>query len=136
MISISEKLKGLKSKVKASIEKEKAIRKEEKEAFEKAKAAEAKAQEEFKKYEEAQIRIKRIEKAREKGMKAALPGHTTRELKEATKKSAKGLGEFLKKHVEFVPDRKIKRPGKRKLTHKKKRQKTAKKRRYSFRRHT
>lgn len=139
MVSISERFKGLKTKVKASIEKEKAIRKEEKEAYEKAKATEAKAQEEYRKYEEAQNRIKRIERAREKGMKAALPGkgmkaalpgHTKKEIKEAASKGASGLGAFLKKHVEFVPERKPRRPGKRKMAHKKISTKRKKQRRY------
>jgi len=115
MVSISKTLGKLKKKAKESIEKEKLIRAKEAIAYKNAKAAEAKVQSEKRKADELDREAKRIEAARERGLKAALPVHK----KEVAKSIAREGLSFLRKHIKMIPDRKLRKPKKRKMAHKK-----------------
>jgi len=115
MVSITEALGKLKQKAKESIEREKLVRAKEQIAYKNAKASESKVQLELKKAKDLEREADRIEKAREAGLKAALPGHR----KEVAKSIARGGLSFLKEHISLIPDRKPHTPKKRRMEHKK-----------------
>lgn len=119
MISISEKLGKLKKSVKESIEKEKLLRGKEALEYKNAKAAELKNQEAIRKAKELEKEADRLKAAREKGIKAALPGAK----KEAAKSIVRGGLAFLKAHVKTIPERRARTPRKKKMSHKKRKAK-------------
>jgi len=126
MTSILERIKSAQKSFEESQKRKRELIAEEKKAYKEAKEAQTKIETAKKKVAEQNKHNAKIEKAREAGIKAALPGATKTQIKQLAEKGAvagvkgaSGLGAFLKAHVKFEPERRSRPTKKRKMTHKK-----------------
>ena len=125
MTSILERIKSAHKSFEESQKKKRELIEEEKKAYKEAKEAQTKIEVAKKKVSEQNKRSAKIEKAREAGIKAALPGATKTQIKELARKGAvvgvkgaSGLGAFLKAHVKFEPERRARPTKKKQMKHK------------------